>query len=98
MRTVVQTDLLRFLLGILDGPVISQDTPDHPEGSDANGGRTVNESRPVLWIVGQLEKLCRLLIPGIVESDGNIEVTQPELLCDSLFLGSRIFGRMPEVD
>src|SRR5215213_1290259 len=96
--TVAQADLLRFLLGILDLPAVTQNSPDHPKSADANTRGTMNKSRAVLRVVRDLEKLRDLFIFWIAESDRDIEVAQAQLFCFRLFFGSAMFARLAQVD
>src|SRR5690349_3760912 len=98
MRTLAQTDLLRFGLGVFDLPAVAQDSPDHPESADANRAGAVDERRPVFRVVSDLQKLIDLFVLRIAKRDRDIEVAQAQLLRLRFLFGGAMLARLAQVD
>src|SRR5215207_4138529 len=96
--TLAEPDFHGFSFRVFDLPAVSQDSPDHPEGADANRRRAVNKRGTVFRIVSDLEKLGDLFFVGITVSDGDVEVAQAELFRFRLFVRSAMFAGLPQVD
>jgi hypothetical protein len=72
---ISQTYLVRFLQRISNFPTVAQNPSDHPKGSDARRGSAMNEGRPILRIVTDLQKLCSLVVFRIGGRHWNIEIS-----------------------
>src|SRR5262245_4798590 len=96
--TLAQANLLSFSLCVVDLPAITQHPADHPERADANRGSAMNEDRPVVGIVGELQKLRDLLFVWVAERYGDVEVAQAQLFCFRFFLRGTMLARLAQVD
>src|SRR5262245_19829430 len=79
VRGVDQSNLRRLFFRLLDRPSIAQHPPDHPEGSDANRSRAMNERRAIFGVVGDLEELIRLFVFRLAVDDGDVDIAQSQL-------------------
>src|SRR5690242_7324481 len=96
VRTLAQSDFLRFGLCVFDFPAVAQYAPDHPERADANRGSAMNKDRTIVRIVGDFQKLRDLLFVWIAVSDGNVEVAQAKLFRLRFFLRGAMLARLAE--
>src|SRR5262249_11440665 len=64
MGGIDEADLFSLFLGRFNRHSIAQDATDHPECSDTDRRRTVNERRAVLFVVCNPQELSRLFFFG----------------------------------
>ena len=93
-----QAYLLRLFFRLLDRPPVAQHPPDHPEGSDSNRCRAMNERGAVFGIISDLEKLVYLFVFRLAVDDRDIEITQTQLLRFRLFFGGAVLAGLSKID
>src|SRR5688572_17487863 len=98
MWALPQPDLLRLFFRRLQLPTVSQHSADHPKSCDADGGSAVNEGRPVLRVISDLQKLCCLFFLGLAKDDRNIEVAQTQFFHLCFFFGGTVLARWAKID
>ena len=92
VRTLLQTDLLRFFFCRIHFPAIAQHAANHPESADTDGGGAVNKRGAVFGIVGDLQELGCLFIFRLSEHEGNVEILEAQLFGASLFFRGTVLG------
>src|SRR4029434_2132512 len=72
-----QSYLHRLFFRLLDRPSVANHPPDHPEGSDPNRRRAMNERGAVFGIVGDLKEFIHLFVFRLAVDDRDVEIAQP---------------------